>query len=159
MGSMVSHRVGHGWSDLAKASRGALFLPLSDVYVRSFHYLFYTIIKLYYTKALSDQALSLALDSILLQRPRIPASFVVQQQPFTSDPKEESFPYIYFINILWIAYCGGSVLIFCYSKTVQPWIQKLPDCGRIFMEILSESVPQSAILILTTILWTLCSLY
>ena len=50
-------------------------MPPSDVYVRSFIYLFYTLIKLYYTKALNDQALSLATDWILLQRPRIPASF------------------------------------------------------------------------------------
>ena len=51
--------------------------------VRSFLYLFYTLIKLYYTKALSDQALSLDLDWILIfWRPRIPASFVVHQQPF-----------------------------------------------------------------------------
>ena len=33
---------------LLKASRGALFLPPSDVYVRSFINLFYTLIKLYY---------------------------------------------------------------------------------------------------------------
>ena len=40
----------------------------------SFLYLLYTLIKLYYTKALSDQASSLALDWILLLwRPRIPA--------------------------------------------------------------------------------------
>ena len=38
------------------------FLPSSDAYVRSFLYLLYTLIKLYYTKALSDQASSLALD-------------------------------------------------------------------------------------------------
>ena len=62
---------------------GALFLPPSDVYVRSFVYLFYTLMKWYYTKALSDQALSLARDGIpLLQRPRILASFMVQQQLF-----------------------------------------------------------------------------
>ena len=60
-----------------------LFLPTCDVYVRSFLCHFYTVIKLYYTKALSDQALSLASDWILLQRTRILASFVVQQQPFT----------------------------------------------------------------------------
>ena len=41
---------------------GPLFLPPSDVYVRSFLYLFYTLMKLYYTKSLSDQALSLAMD-------------------------------------------------------------------------------------------------
>ena len=37
-------------------------MPPSDVYVISFLYFFYTLIKLYYTKALSDQALSLAPD-------------------------------------------------------------------------------------------------
>ena len=39
-----------------------LFLPPSDAYVRSFLYLLYTLIKLYYTKALSDQASSLTPD-------------------------------------------------------------------------------------------------
>ena len=83
---MRSHRVGHDWIDLAAAaitnqrvynsmantSKGVLFLPPSDVYVRSFLYLLYTLIKLYYTKALSNQASSLAPDWILLlQRPRI----------------------------------------------------------------------------------------
>ena len=52
-----------------------VFLPPSDAYVRSFLYLLYTLIKLYYTKALNDQASSLAPDSILLlQGPRILAS-------------------------------------------------------------------------------------
>ena len=88
--SMGLHRVGHDWSDLAvavaKTSRGTLFLmPPSDVYVRSFLYLYYTLIKLYYTKVLSHQASSLVPDWIpLLQRPRIPVSFTAQQQPFTS---------------------------------------------------------------------------
>ena len=55
--------------------KGVLFLPPSDAYVRSFLYLLYTLIKLYYTKALSDQASSLAPDWILLlQGPRIPVS-------------------------------------------------------------------------------------
>ena len=57
-----------------KTSRGVLFLPPSDAYVRSFLYFLYTLIKLYYTKALSDQASSLAPDWILLRGPRIPAS-------------------------------------------------------------------------------------
>ena len=35
-------------------------MPPSDAYVRSFLYLLYTLIKLYYTKALSDPASSLA---------------------------------------------------------------------------------------------------
>ena len=51
-----------------KTSRGVLFLPPSDAYSRSFLYLLYTLIKLYYTKAVSDQASSLALDVILLLR-------------------------------------------------------------------------------------------
>ena len=45
-----------------KDAYGVLFLPPSDAYVRSFLYLLYTLIKLYYTKALSYQALSLAPD-------------------------------------------------------------------------------------------------
>ena len=60
---------------MANTSKWVLFLPPSDAYVRSFLYLLYTLIKLYYTKALSDQASSLAPDWILLlRRPRIPAS-------------------------------------------------------------------------------------
>ena len=55
---------------------GVLFLPSSDAYVRSLLYLLYTLIKLYYTKTLSNQALSLAPNWILLlQRPTIPVSF------------------------------------------------------------------------------------
>ena len=51
--------------------------------VISFLYLPYTLIKLNYTKALSDQASSLALDWILLlQRPRIPVSFHVSATSF-----------------------------------------------------------------------------
>ena len=41
---------------------GGTLHPPSDIYVRSFLYLLYTLIKLYYTKTLSDQALSLAPD-------------------------------------------------------------------------------------------------
>ena len=50
------------YNSIANTSKGVLLLPPSDVYVRSFLYLLYTLIKLYYTKALSDQASSLALD-------------------------------------------------------------------------------------------------
>ena len=46
----------------AKDWQGALFLPLYHVYVRSFLYVFYTLIKLYHTKSLSNQVLTLALD-------------------------------------------------------------------------------------------------
>ena len=52
-------------------------------------FLFYALIELYYPKALSDQASSLAPDGILLpRRPRISASFVVQQQPSTDKETE-----------------------------------------------------------------------
>ena len=47
---------------MANTSQGVLFLPPSDAYVRSFLYVLYTLIKLYYRKALSDQASSLTLD-------------------------------------------------------------------------------------------------
>ena len=48
--------------------------------------LFYTLIKLYCTKPLSNQAPSLAPYWIpLLQRPRIPVSFTAQQQPFSKE--------------------------------------------------------------------------
>ena len=61
------------WQEWRKRPR-VLFLPPSYVYV-SFLYLLYTLIKIYYTKALSNQASSLAPDWILLLwRPRIPAS-------------------------------------------------------------------------------------
>ena len=64
------------YNSIANTSKGVLFLLPSDVYVRSFLYLLYTLIKLYYTKVLSNQASSLAPDWILLLwRPRILASF------------------------------------------------------------------------------------
>ena len=50
------------YNSIVNTSKGVLFLPPSNVYVRSFLYLLYTLIKLYYTKALSDQASSLAPD-------------------------------------------------------------------------------------------------
>ena len=69
---------------------GHTFCPLL-MSVRSFLYLFYTSIKLYHTKALSDQAP----DWILLWRSIILASFVVQQQSFNSPKFGEhtTFPY------------------------------------------------------------------
>ena len=48
------------YNSIVNTSKGVLFLPPSDAYVRSFLYLLYTLIKLYYTKALSDQASYLA---------------------------------------------------------------------------------------------------
>ena len=47
---------------IVNISKRVLFLPPSDAYVRSFLYLLYTLIKLYYTKAPSDHASSLAPD-------------------------------------------------------------------------------------------------
>ena len=74
------------YNSIANTSKRVLFLPTSDVYVRSFLYLLYILIKLYYTKALSDQASSLAPDWILLLwRPRIPASFCVSATTFHQD--------------------------------------------------------------------------
>ena len=46
------------YNSIVNTSKRVLFLPPSDVYVRSFLYPLYTLIKLYYTKALSDQAIS-----------------------------------------------------------------------------------------------------
>ena len=48
------------YNSIANTSKGVLFLPSSDAYVRSFLCLLYTLIKLYYTKALRDQDSSLA---------------------------------------------------------------------------------------------------
>ena len=50
------------YNSRANTGYGVLFLPPFDAYVQSFLYLLYTLIKVYFTKALSDQALSLALD-------------------------------------------------------------------------------------------------
>ena len=50
------------YNSIANTSKQVLFLPPFDIYVRSFLYLLYTLIKLYYTKAVRDQALSLAPD-------------------------------------------------------------------------------------------------
>ena len=47
---------------IANTNKWVLFLPPADAYVRSFLYLLYTLIKLYYTKALSNQASFLAPD-------------------------------------------------------------------------------------------------
>ena len=50
------------YNSTANTGKGVLFLPPSDACVRSFLYLLHTLIKLYYPKALSDQASSLAPD-------------------------------------------------------------------------------------------------
>ena len=72
--SLLGRKVMTNLDSILKSRDGVLFLPPSDVYVRSFLYLLYTLIKLYYTKALSDPASSLAPDWILLRRPRTPTS-------------------------------------------------------------------------------------
>ena len=60
---------------MANTNKEVLFLPPSDTYAICFLYLFYILIKLYYPKALSNQALSWAPDWIfLLWRPWILAS-------------------------------------------------------------------------------------
>ena len=59
-----------------KTGRGLFSLPPSDSYVRIFLCLLYTLVKRYYTKALSNPASSLAPDWIrLLRRPRISALY------------------------------------------------------------------------------------
>ena len=58
----IHWRVYNSIANTSKLWRGVLFLPPSDVYVRSFLYLLYALIKLYHTKALSNQASSLAPD-------------------------------------------------------------------------------------------------
>ena len=55
------------YESIANTSEGVLFLLPSDVYVRSFLYPFYTLIKLYYTKVLSDQASGSRLNSFPLE--------------------------------------------------------------------------------------------
>ena len=83
------------YKSIANTSKGVLFLPLSDVYDRSFLYLLYTLVKLNYTKALSNQASSLALDWILLlRRPRILASLCGSATTFHLNPKRKQ-PWIY----------------------------------------------------------------
>ena len=94
------------YNSIANTSKWVLFLPPCDVYVRSFLYLLYTWIKLYYTKTLSDQASSLAPDWILLQRPRIPASLCgsatifqyVKESPDKQFTKSESVPFFLTIS-------------------------------------------------------------
>ena len=66
-------------------------LPPSDAYFQSFLYLLYTWIKLYFTKALSDQVSSLALDWILLQRPRILTSLHSSETTFQLLTIERSY--------------------------------------------------------------------
>ena len=91
--SMGSHRVGH-WlcsssSYITSSQRLAgghsfcsLLMSMSEAFSISFTLC--TLIKLYYTKALSDQALSLGPNwNLLVWRPRILVSLVAQQQPFT----------------------------------------------------------------------------
>ena len=64
----------------------------SDVYVRSFLYLFYTLIKLDYTKSSGNPASSLAPGwMLLLQRPRIPASFTVHSSNLSHRGKWQYF--------------------------------------------------------------------
>ena len=75
------------YNSIADTSKGVLFLPPSDLYVRSFLCLLYTLIKLYYTKGLGDQASSLAPDWILLLwRPRALAYFCDSATTFQSLP-------------------------------------------------------------------------
>ena len=96
-----------------KTSRGVLFLPPSDAYVRSFLYLLYTLINLYYTKALNDQASSLALDWILLllllRGPRIPASWFNNNLSY-SNHKETFFSIWCCVYLRWWMFTKPTVI-------------------------------------------------
>ena len=88
------------YNSFADTSKGVLFLPPSDVYVRSFLNLLYTLIRLYYAKALSDPASSLALDWILLlRRPRTLTSLRDSAITFHKQPRCSSIGEC--INKLW----------------------------------------------------------
>ena len=50
------------YNSMAKFSKRVFFMPPSEAYVSSFLYLLYTLIKLYYTKAVSSQVSSQAPD-------------------------------------------------------------------------------------------------
>ena len=50
------------YNSTANTSKRLFLLPPYNIYVRSFLYLLYSLIKLYYKKVLSDQASSLAPD-------------------------------------------------------------------------------------------------
>ena len=110
---------------IANTSKRLLFLPPSDAYVRSFLYLLYTLIKLYYTKALSDQASSLAPDwSLLLRGPRIPVSSrdstttfhnldsILKSRDITLPTKVHLvkamvFPVVMYVKVCWIMKTPG----------------------------------------------------
>ena len=71
------------YNSLLTLARGYSFYHVL-IYIRRFFYLLYTLIKLYYRKALNDQASSLTRDEFFSsggQESR--CLFVVQQQPFT----------------------------------------------------------------------------
>ena len=123
---------------IANTSKGVLFLPPSDACVRSFLYLLYTLIKLYYTKALSDQASSLAPDWILLlRRPRILVSFMVQQQPYNRKgffsktlKTSEMLEGISGLSYLWVWYSIG------FTKVVKI-LEKVPG-GNFTCQVRSD---------------------
>ena len=67
-----------------KLAGGAFFLPPSDVYVRSFLYFFYTLIKLYYKKLWEIKPHHWPNWIPLLLRPRIPVLFMAGSNSFSS---------------------------------------------------------------------------
>ena len=73
---------------IANTSKGVLFLPPSEAYVRSFLYLLYTLMKLSYTKALS-----LVSGPGLISSPPGPKNpgAMIQQQPFILGAHPGSF--------------------------------------------------------------------
>ena len=102
--------------------RGVLFLPPSDVYVRSFLYLLYTLIKLYYTEALSDQGLSLNSSPLEAKNSGVFEWF--------SSNLSITFTF-YFIGSLNVQRCLFSILEYCKSRYEQLWIYLFMDIGFI----------------------------
>ena len=88
--------------------------------------LFYTLIKLYYTKALSNQALSLAPDWIpLLWRPRIPVFHGSATTLSSYYSQFGTYHFLYYIQInhkqysIWYCYCIW--LNICHKLTSFPY--------------------------------------
>ena len=73
------------YNSIANASKGVLFVPPSDVYIRGFLYLCYTLIKLYYTKLrVIKPCLWSQIEFFSSGGQESQCLSVVQQQPYTS---------------------------------------------------------------------------
>ena len=127
---------------MANTSKGVLFLPPSDAYVRSFLYLLYTLIKLYYTKALSDQASSLARIEFSSRGQESQGLWVVQQQPFNASPPCPSpTPRVYSDSCPLSQWCHPTILSSVISFS--SYLQSFPALGYFPMNKFFSSGDQS----------------